>query len=523
MVTRERQTASKIVARLVARQRARKSWTEPEIFLRDGLDLGKADDDYGPYSKQFEMFEAVKEHRRVAVVGCNGSGKDWTTARIMLWWQAIWDEAITVVIGPTSRQVNDMVWKEARGAFNKVKGRMGGNMRPAAAYWTHSERRYAVGFATSDPMNIQGYHSPHMMVIVTEAHNVEQSHIDAAKRLNPERMILTGNPFSTSGEFYDAFHENPASYHPVEIGPDDLPNIQEGRTIIPGMLTVEDIEERAAEWGVDSPMYIGSIDGKFPKNMTDAIVSRDAVNAAFDRDLSDYMAEHGNEWLVIYGVDVARFGADRTVIYRRQGPFARKIWDIQGQDTQQTAARIELLRRQDPVGVDVIVVDDNGVGGGVTDRLRDNGTHREVNLVAFNAGNRASRSAVYADAGTESWVEMGRAIQDGHMDLERDGVLISQLVGRKKRVEGRGVLRLERKEEFKKRGNKSPDHADALAMTFAPAAQYGAGHLPEQSVEASPWGPGMQRDRIETDADYDSGQPGLGEPDVGESQWGTRR
>ena len=62
-----------------------------------------------PYDKQLEIADALRDNRRVAVVGCNGSGKDWMSARIMLWWQMVNYPAITVVIGPTHRQVSDIV------------------------------------------------------------------------------------------------------------------------------------------------------------------------------------------------------------------------------------------------------------------------------------------------------------------------------------------------------------------------------------------------------------------------------
>ena len=67
------------------------------------------------------------------------------------------------------------------------------------ARWEFDDRHYAVGFATDNEYNIQGFHSPNLLVILTEAHNIEQSHIDAVKRLNPARMLLTGNAFASSG------------------------------------------------------------------------------------------------------------------------------------------------------------------------------------------------------------------------------------------------------------------------------------------------------------------------------------
>ena len=174
------------------------------------------------------MARAVRDHKRVAVVGANGTGKDWMAARIMLWWQMVHHPAITVVLGPTHRQVSDIVWKEARSAYLSARMPLGGRMYQTAR-WELDDRHYAVGFATDDQYNIQGFHSPNLLVIITEAHNVEQSHIDAVKRLNPARMLLTGNAFASSGEFYDAFHGGADLYHTIEIAASDTPNVQQGR------------------------------------------------------------------------------------------------------------------------------------------------------------------------------------------------------------------------------------------------------------------------------------------------------
>ena len=259
------------------------------------------------YDKQLEMATAVRDYQRVAVVGCNSSGKDFMAARIMLWWQSVRHPAITVVLGPTHRQVSDIVWKEARSAYLTARAPLGGQMYRTAR-WELDDRHYAVGFATDNEYNIQGFHSPNLLVILTEAHNIEQSHIDAVKRLNPARMLLTGNAFASSGEFYDAFHGGADLYHTIEIAASDTPNVQQGREIIPGMVTTEQIEERRLEWGEDSALYIASVLGRFPDNLEDAIVPRSLLMDAVERQLEP-------EGEATLACDVARFGADKTVVY----------------------------------------------------------------------------------------------------------------------------------------------------------------------------------------------------------------
>lgn len=412
-----------------------------------------------PYDKQLEIVEALRDHRRVAVVGCNGSGKDWMSGRIMLWWQSVNYPAITIVVGPTHRQVSDIVWKEARSAFEEARFPVGGKFMKTAR-WELNDRHYALGISTDNNMNLQGFHSPNLLVIITEAHNVAQDHIEAVKRLNPTRMLLTGNAFASAGEFYEAFHSGGELYKTVEISAYDTPNVKTGEDLIPGVINLQQIEERRREWGEESALYIASVLGRFPENLEDAIVPRVHLLAAVERQLEAVGP-------AILSCDVARFGADYTVVYRRQGPVCRLIWRSNGRDTQEVAGRLKMFAEDDP-DVDTIIVDDTGVGGGVTDRLNEeNVAGGRVRIVAFNGGEKARRSDRYVNAIAEAWLELGAAFRDGNIDIDDNAAVISQLSSRRYMVQGDRRIKLESKEDYKKRAvGGSPDDADALAMTY---------------------------------------------------------
>ena len=434
-----------------ARTLVERSRDEPGWFFDNVLGVE-------PYAKQLEIVEALRDNQRVAVVGCNGSGKDWMSARIMLWWQSVHYPAITVVVGPTHRQVSDIVWKEARSAYLAPRFPLGGRMYQTAR-WEHDDRHYALGLAVDNDMNLQGFHSPNLLVIITEAHNVTQSHIDAVKRLNPSRMLLTGNAFANGGEFFEAFHGGADLYKTIEISAYDTPNIQEREVIIPGMVTIEQIEERRLDWGEESAMYIASVLGRFPDNLEDAIVPRSLLMEAMVREIPA-------QGPAVLACDVARFGADRTVVYRRQGGQCRMIWNVQGRDTQQVAGKLKALAEDDP-DVDTVIVDDTGVGGGVTDRLNEETVRGgAVRVAAFNGGERARRPDRYVNAIAEAWMEMSQAFRDGIMDIDDNPALVAQLSSRRYIIQGDRRIKLESKDDFKKRARSSPDDADALAMTF---------------------------------------------------------
>ena len=404
-----------------------------------------------PYENQVEILEAVRDARRVSVVGCNGSGKDWAAARVVLWWLHSRYPAKAIVTGPTSRQVDDIVWNEMRSAFSRAGDALKGRMFRTSRYEL-DEQAFAIGFATNSAYNLQGFHSPNLLAVVTEAHAARQPDMEAIRRLHPAKLLMTGNPFVVAGVFFDSHHTKRRLYATVRISAFDTPNVKEGRVVVPGMVTKEDIEDRREEWGEDSTLYVGSVLGRFPDSVEGVLVPLSAATAAAKRRLEP-------EGPVVVGCDVARFGSDRTVAIRREGPVARIIWRAGRTSTMEVAGFLK--HYCDDHGVDYLVVDDTGVGGGVVDRLREMGLGR-TKLTAFVAAGRARKSDVFFNRVAEAWWEMAEAYKRGRLDTDDDYDLIAQ-------VSSREYEEIGRRTKLKSKDGKyrSPDEADALAMTFA--------------------------------------------------------
>lgn len=169
---------------------------------------------------------------------------------------------------------------------------------------------------------------------------------------------------------------------------------------------------------------------------------------------------------VILGVDVARFGSDKSVIYPRRGRDARTLpVDVfEGMDTMQLASRV--AERIKEHGVVQTFVDEGGVGGGVVDRLRQLG----FNVMGVNFGWKSDRRVEGAPAcvnkRTEIWATMREALKAG-LALPDDDALAFELLAPSYSFTHANEISLERKEDMKKRGVRSPDRADALALTYA--------------------------------------------------------
>ena len=478
---------------------------DPVGFVRDVLgDAG------APYSKQAEMLEAVVEHRRVSVVGANGSGKDWTAARAVLWWLETRPESKALTLGPTQRQVEEIVWQEMREAYASVaEGRLSGRMLKSA--YRIDEQRFALGFSTDNALNIQGFHSDQLLVVVTEAHAMPQAHMDAIKRLQPDRLLLVGNALSRDGEFYESHHGKRGLYHGIKISAFDTPNFTGEGGGRPGMVTPEYVEEYTLDYGEDHPLYAASVLAEFPDSLDDSLVGREAVESAMARweqssppapppegegsQTSVVPAEAGtpppaspglrdsrlrgndDNYLspgersargsaagegepVYVGVDVARFGFDKSAVCVRQGERVLSMRSFERMDTMRLAYEVRRTARK--TGARAVFVDEGGVGGGVVDRLRELGAP----VYGVHFGGAAQRPRRFFNRRSEIFWELRMLLERRLIAIPRDEELAGQLLGLRYDVSSSGQVRLEGKREMRKRGMPSPDKADALALAF---------------------------------------------------------
>ncbi len=174
----------------------------------------------------------------------------------------------------------------------------------------------------------------------------------------------------------------------------------------------------------------------------------------------------------VLGVDVARYGDDRSVVLLRDGDVVLNenitIWH--GIDLMQTAARVaEIIERVKPQAV---FVDGVGVGGGVVDRLRQT----NYKVVDVNAGGQALHDDRYANLRAEMWGKVRDWVKDRGQIPDREDLALD-LTAQRYEYDARGRIKLERKEEMKSRGVASPDLGDALALTFARPVAMSKGEL----------------------------------------------
>ena len=166
---------------------------------------------------------------------------------------------------------------------------------------------------------------------------------------------------------------------------------------------------------------------------------------------------------VILAVDPARFGDDRTAIIRRQGRKAYGLQTYVKKDTMEVVGLIVQILKHETV--DRIMVDVGGLGAGVVDRLHELG-YRDL-CCAVNAGSKPYDAEKYYNKRSEMWGELRQWLTEQPCSIPDKDSLHADLCGLKYKIDSNSRLRIESKEDAKKRGVRSPDEADALCLTFA--------------------------------------------------------
>jgi hypothetical protein len=262
--------------------------------------------------------------------------------------------------------------------------------------------------------------------------------------------LAFSNPRSNKGAFFECFHKNRELWRNTQID----------------SRTVEGISQSAfdniiLQYGPESNDAKVEVYGQFPTIGENQFIGSAVVEEALER--PRYDDKHSP---IVIGVDVARFGADKTVITVRKGRDLVSVSKYSGLDTMQVTGRvIEAIEKWSP---DLTVIDEGGLGAGVLDRLLE----QRYKVRGVNFGSRADSSA-YANKRTEMWGQMREWLKTASIgSLNKDGKqedrhLMADLCGPEYKITSNGGIMLESKDSMKKRGIASPDVADSIAIGFA--------------------------------------------------------
>ena len=428
---------------------------DPVAFAHEVLGLE-------PWGMQCEVLTSLAAHPRVAVAGAHGVGKDHVAATAVLHFLFTRPRSIVLTTAPTDRQVKSLLWGEIRRQWAGARVTMGGTF--GAARLDLAPGWYAFGFSTNETDRFQGFHAPAMLIVIDEAAGVSREIFEAADAClagDEARLLLLGNPTSRTGRFFEAFADD--SFARLRIPATAHPNVTGEGARIAGAVTSEWIDRMRASYGETSSYYRSRVLAEFPKQDSEGLLAHEWIEGAF-------ALENGAPGELAIGADIARFGNDSTVVVVAEGGTVRSVISARHRGLVDVADIVESAVMRYRVAPERVSVDDTGLGGGVTDILRDRGF--AVRGVQFGARSRNPKR--YRNVKAELHWRVRSLLERGGLALARvagarDGVILREQLGLL-RVEysGDGRIRVSGDPGPAAAPSTSPDHVDALALAMAP-------------------------------------------------------
>lgn len=425
-----------------------------------------------PWQEKFLEKIADPLTRRISVRAGHGVGKSTACSWALIWHMLMRFPQKSVCTAPTSSQLFDALFSEVkkwvnalpevlRDSFDVLSDRIVLKASPESSFIS------ARTASKEKPEALAGVHSEHVLLIADEAPGVPEEIFEAAAGSMSgfsATTVLIGNPTRNSGLFFKTHHQLSKDWHTMHVSCLDNP-----------LVSQDFVEQISETYGRDSNQFRVRVMGEFALHEDDTLIAAELVDAAMDRDLAPESHEP-----IVFGCDIARYGDDRTVICKRQGNVVVDFVSWTGADLMETVGRIMAHARQDKP--EVICVDSIGLGAGVADRLREvvgDEPQLQCDVRDVNVSEVAALNPTVAKMRDELWVAVRDWLKARACKLPRSGDLRGELVSPKYTFTSSGKLKVEGKQEMKKRGLRSPDLADALCLTFAATgAGVGGRHTP---------------------------------------------
>jgi hypothetical protein len=410
-----------------------------------------------PQKWQRKALDAIAKHDKVAIKSGHGVGKTAFESWTVLWWLLTHYPCKAAVTANSAHQLSDVLWTEidrwARNMPESFKDLLEFKSDKIALKGASDSFAVARTSRRENPESLAGFHSPNMLFVVEEASGVPQVIFETASgalSTPGAKIIMCGNPTRSDGYFYDAFHGDRDKWHCITV------SCEQGEYVDPKF-----IADMAEKYGEDSNVYRVRVLGEFPTQSDDVLLSLHLVEEAMARDV-----EAGPTTPCEWGLDVARFGSDRSALAKRQGNVLLepiKTW--QNKDLMELAGII--LTEYDAVPYSMrpqsIYIDAIGLGAGLADRLRE----LDLPAVAVSVSETASLKDRFNRLRDELFWSAREWFEARDCKIPEDGTLTAELTGIRYKYLSSGKLKIESKDEMKRRGQRSPDTADAFVLTFA--------------------------------------------------------
>lgn len=434
--------------------------------------------------QQSEVLVAVRDHMRVAVSSGHKIGKSLVDAVVALWFFCSFEEARVVMSSVTSRQVDQILWRELRMLHRRSLRPIGGDLHELARSGLKSvDFREVVGFTAREAEAVAGISGKSLLYILDEASGIGDDINEAIEgnRAGGARVLMTSNPTRTEGFFFEAFgklkasKDNPDGIYCLSLSSEDSPNVKAGRVVVPGLATKEWVEEKKREWGEESQLYQVRVKGQFVRKESGRVVSLHTIELAEQR-----WKDASQDGVLTIGLDPAGSGydGDESVFALKRGLRVFELLPFRGLSPEAHLVHLLSIIRENklPSERPRVIFDREGlVGAEVFAVLRGYiDGFREANapfvLVPVRASDRASRQSDTWDRQRDAlWGNLARWLRpvesggDGGAIPEDSRLAVELHVPMWIPGPG-GRTKVTAKKDMRKTLGRSPDRADAVAL-----------------------------------------------------------
>jgi hypothetical protein len=443
--------------------------------------------------KQQEVLFTIQVNKRTTIRSGHKRGKDYTAATATLCYFYLNPPCKVILTAPSGRQVESIMMAEIAKIHANAKIPLGGRVLNDMIKFDKKEYAdwYLLGFKADHyhPEAWTGYNSPNNMIVMTEASGIDDAIFDAIEGMDA-KMVIVFNPRYTIGRAYETSKSK--YWESVKLSSLDSPNVVAKEEIIPGQVTYDWVKERIERWCEEIDKKEMNIDyndfefegrcyrpnddfrikalGEFPRESEDILIPMTWIEAAVER-WKTYKGKFPESPKRI-GTDVAGEGRDKTVHVIRVQDVIPEIKSYLKQDHMVTAGQIKVML-DNPKHESFI--DTIGEGAGVYSRLK------EQNVPGIHSAKFSHSAKYHRDlTGERTFYQMRDycfwAIRDWlnpHYDSQAAippiPELIEELNSIKYAYQSNGDIKIEAKDDIKERIGRSPDYADALALTFYPS------------------------------------------------------
>lgn len=459
---------------------------------------------WGDFRTAFDLID--KGLRKVLFRSCNSAGKTTALSALITYEMEHHDDVKVIISGATATQLSNSLWPAVKRAARRAELASPEDLKKK--HWEQGDKRaFLVNPAKAE--SGQGYHATRVVIIIDEATRFDEETMAALMSnagTSNYLIVVTYNPIKTDAAVahieskaiqFDDIRDNEGLQNKAILCDDWMcfgidafqhPNVIEGREVIPGAVTRETVvslleitsvtcasnypDAILIPWltnangnplaYIPTPEALARVRGQWSEAQSSGFIPGSVVVQSWSVDPIPGMR--------VLAADIGAEGDDPTVWTVFIGNEQIEFDSVKTGEFQVVAAKIDEAAQRH--NVDVVIVDDTGVGHGVTDRLMYDST-KPYAIIPVHFGSKPKgfeRIRKPQNARCEMYLCLERELRMQKLrllyDKEAQKELCSQKIVPAKNSE---TIRLEDKSLIKKRLGRSPNKADAIALArYAP-------------------------------------------------------